>query len=178
MTLPDRARKAAFLCCHFERNFAYYSTFRRSRLLREEGFWLTVHGNFVDVCVLEWCKLFGNRNGKYHWQNIFSSPAQFRQELLTLHSIDDARLEMLWNEVKDYRDDFVAHLEDRESTPLPNMNIHHLLIEFYYRKLQATFPQLRYDDALPTDMDRYYRDCLTEAKQVLALAEDATAQPA
>ena len=83
------------LCCHYARNFAYYSVFRSSPALGEEGFWLTVHGNFVDVCVLEWCKLFGNRHGKYHWRNVMPDPEAFRQELLALHRINDATLHAL-----------------------------------------------------------------------------------
>ncbi len=111
MNATERARRAALLCCHFARNFAYYSVFRSSHLLDKEGFWLTIHGNFVDVCVLEWCKLFGNRNGKYHWKNVMPDPDIFKGKLLSSHGIDDAALEKLWNEIKDYRDDFVAHLE-------------------------------------------------------------------
>lgn len=98
------------VCCHFARNFAYYSVFRTSPALREEGFWLTVHGNFVDVCALEWCKLFGNRNGKFHWRNVTLDPGAFRRDLLDMHGIDDAEQERLWHEVKNYRDDFVARL--------------------------------------------------------------------
>ncbi len=167
MSPVDRARRAAFLCCHFARNFAYYSVFRKSLDLGKEGFWLTVHGNFIDVCVLEWCKLFGNRNGKYHWKNTLSDPGKFRSELLRTHGIDEAALEKLWNEVKSYRDDFVAHLEEQETTVIPNMNVAYLLVEFYYRKLQLGYPALQTHIALPAHVDRYYDSCLREAEEVL-----------
>lgn len=166
-----RARRAAMLCCHFARNFAYYSVFRSSTVLREEGFWLTVHGNFVDVCVLEWCKLFGNRNGKYHWQNVTLNSQEFRRQLLNMHGIDDAELKRLWNEVKSYRDNFVAHLEEDEATAIPNLNVPYLLTAFYFRALQSDFPDLQSISALPQYLDRYYNDCLKQAQEVLKYTE-------
>ena len=167
MSTTERAQRAALLCCHFARNFAYYSVFRSSTLLSKEGFWLSVHGNFVDVCVLEWCKLFGNQNGKFHWKNVMSNPDLFRQELLSMHGIGDAELKKLWKEVKDYRDDFVAHLEEQETTRIPNLNVPYLLIAFFFRELQASFPALKAESSLPLHFDRYYDQCLSEAKDVL-----------
>lgn len=167
MTPIYRATNAALLCCHFARNFAYHSVFRKSPYLGKEGFWLTVQGNFIDVCVLEWCKLFGNRNGKYHWKNVLCDPDNFRRELLDTHGIDEAALKKLWNTVKDYRDDFVAHTEEQEMSVVPNMNLPYLLVEFYYRKLQLNFPSLETDDCLPAHIDRYYDSCLKEAEGVL-----------
>lgn len=123
MDANERARRAALVCCHFARNFAYYSVLRSSRLLSEAGFWLTVHGNFLDVCILEWCKLFGNKNGEYHWKKVVPDTDAFKRELLSLHGIDDAEFRELWNRIKDYRDDFVAHLEGQETTVVPNVNV-------------------------------------------------------
>lgn len=95
------------------------------------------------------------------------NPDLFRRELLSLHGFDDAELERLWNEVKDYRDDFVAHLEEQETTRIPNLNIPYLLIAFYFRALQASFSVLETNSSLPLHFDRYYDQCLTEAKGVL-----------
>lgn len=168
----DRARNAALLCRHFVRNFAYYSVFRKSPDLDKEGFWLTVHGNFIDVCVLEWCKLFGSRNGKYHWENTIPDAERFRRELLGTHGIDKTTLEKLWNEVKNYRDGFVAHSEEQTTTDIPNMNVPYLLVTFYYRKLQLEFPTLQTDSSLPVHFDQYYDSCLKEAEEVLLRANN------
>lgn len=167
MNATDRAQRAAMLCCHLARNFAYYSVFRSSSAVSVEGFWLTVHGNFLDVCVLEWCKLFGNRNGKYHWKNVTLDLDAFRSELLDMHGIDEAALKKLLNEVKSYRDKFVAHLEEQEITAIPNLNVPYLLTEFYFRKLQSDFPTLQAHGSLPQHFDQYYDHCLKEAQEVL-----------
>ena len=167
MNASDRARRAAMLCCHFARNFAYYSFFRSSSIFGVEGFWLTVHGNFLDVCVLEWCKLFGNRNGKFHWKNATLDPNAFRRELLNTHGIDDAALDKLWNEMKNYRDDFVAHLDEQETTAIPNLNGPYLLTTFYFEKLQSDFTALQTHSSLPQQIYQYYDLCLKQADEVL-----------
>lgn len=95
------------------------------------------------------------------------NPDLFRRDLLNLHGIDDAELEQLWNEVKNYRDDFVTHLEDQETTQIPNLNVPYLLVSFYFRALQSTFPALRTTSALSLGFDRYYDERLAAAKGIL-----------
>jgi hypothetical protein len=59
---PDeRRRRIVRLCCSFMRNLAYHraglSAGVQSNLLNpthpQGGFWLDVHGNFLDTCVLD-----------------------------------------------------------------------------------------------------------------------------
>jgi hypothetical protein len=33
---------------------------------RQGGFWREAHGNFFDISVLDWCKMFADREGKHH----------------------------------------------------------------------------------------------------------------
>jgi hypothetical protein len=79
---------------------------------------------------------------------------------------------MLWNEVKSYRDEFVAHLGGSETTKVPNMNLPHFLVEFYYEKLQAEFPHLQSTKTLPVHMDTYYQSHLDEATRIFKLARE------
>ena len=134
-----------------------------------------MHGNFLDVCVLEWCKLFGNRNGEYHWRKVVPDPDAFKQEMLSLYGIDDAAFKELWDKIKDYRDNFVAHLEEQETTVIPNINVAYLLTAFYFRKLQSMFPSLQADSSLPCHFDRYYDQCLGHANDVLVQVKEARA---
>jgi hypothetical protein len=68
LTRTDYLRRVVLLCSHFMRNLAYYRTGQRfpdgwkaKPLVPTAPFWRTVNGNFIDVCVLEWCKLFGDK---------------------------------------------------------------------------------------------------------------------
>ena len=169
----DRARRAALLICHFARNHAYLSVLRTSIDSSKEGFWLTVQGNCRDISVLEWCKLFGSRAGEYHWSKTLADPSRFRSELLNRHGINEARLKDIWDTVKDYRDKFVAHLEMQETTPVPNLNVPHLLVEFYFENLLLEFPDLQAEDSLPSDFHQYYLRCLNEAQSEFPSNKDA-----
>jgi hypothetical protein len=63
-----------------------------SGLLNFQGwgnFWRAVSGNFIDICVLEWCKLFADPNGKHHWSKIVSDPTSFKTQLLDHLGIDE-----------------------------------------------------------------------------------------
>jgi hypothetical protein len=66
---------------NFAVNLAYYRVGRRGEHLhlqdyRERGnFWRVVIGNFIEICVLEWRKLFADPKGKHHWSKIISDPA-------------------------------------------------------------------------------------------------------
>jgi hypothetical protein len=85
VTRQHRLRRVALLCASFACNLAY---FRVSQSKSAEallapnhvhaGFWRQVNGNFLDLCVLEWCKLFGNRKGRHFWRQVVSDPGAFR----------------------------------------------------------------------------------------------------
>ena len=162
-----RAKNTALICCHFARNLAYYNATKKVLPLDYEGFWLTVAGNFIDVCALEWSKLFGNRNGKCHWQKVLKQPELFKEDFLKLHHLDDVKWNGLWNQIKDYRDNFVAHIEDQETTLIPCMTVPYFLVKFYYERLRTEFPELLSLSELPTYMDQYYDSSLSEAEVLL-----------
>jgi hypothetical protein len=166
MSATDYAIRAALLCCHFQRNFAYLTVSRDAPELDRVGFWLTVHGNFDAICALEWCKLFGNDNqrNRYHWKNVLKDPRDFKQKMLDTHGINDTALERLWKEIKDYRDHFIAHLENEGHTSVPNMNLAHLLVNFYFRRILLDYPAALASHLMPEYIDKYYEACVTEAE--------------
>lgn len=169
-TLPpsQRADRAAWLCCHFTRNFAYYTAAMQHLPQDRQGLWLTVTGDLLDICVLEWCKLFGNRNGKYHWKQVTLDPTSFLSALLNTHHLSQKELDAIYGEIKRYRDDFVAHTEESEITQVPAMSTPYLLVSFLYERTLHDFPHLRARDSLPTDLSAYYDEHLQEAKGAFA----------
>ena len=57
----------ALLCIHFTRNLAYSRAVHGFVKEKKEGdFWITMQGNCLDVSVLEWCKIFGEKKGNTH----------------------------------------------------------------------------------------------------------------
>lgn len=86
MTHKEHVRRAAILCCHCLRNLAFYKAgWRDGEFIIKEPyqFWTNVNGNFMDICVLEWCKLFTDKKrGKHYWGKVITDGASFFDGLL------------------------------------------------------------------------------------------------
>jgi hypothetical protein len=106
----DRKRRVVLLCTSFVRNVAFYRAawsdeaqpLLSERNPKDANFWRQVNGNFIDIAVLDWCKLFGNskdtarkRLEKHHWRRVVSDPEVFEAKLLAHLQIDGAGLEAL-----------------------------------------------------------------------------------
>jgi hypothetical protein len=63
---------------HFLANLAYYRAWNAARAdRRREQFWRALNGNFIDIAVLEWCKLFGDLKAPHHWSKCVTDQAAF-----------------------------------------------------------------------------------------------------
>jgi len=90
MTRNQRLRRVALLCIHFTRNLAYSQAIEKFVPEKKEGdFWITMEGNCLDTAILEWCKLFGEFNGKHFWGKIVDSRETFKTNLLRTLSINE-----------------------------------------------------------------------------------------
>lgn len=107
---------------HFIRNAAYYHAWNAAPVVRKkEQFWRTLNANFIDICLLEWCKLFGDINAKHHWMKSVSDRNAFLAELYRETGLDVAKMEVYRLEVRAYRDKFVAHLDDLNEMQIPRL---------------------------------------------------------
>jgi hypothetical protein len=143
----DRMRRVVLLCCAFARNVAFYRaawTDQAQPLLSkrhpEASFWRQVNGNFLDMAVLDWCKLFGDqkdtpyrRLGKHHWRRVVSDPEKFEARLLVQLNTNAEGIAALITKMRDYRDKFVAHLDDELTMYLPELDAAREAVTFYYR---------------------------------------------
>ena len=92
MIRKKRNRRVGIICLHCLRNLAFYKAgWRGNELIIKDQFWVNVNGNFLDICVLEWCKLFGELNGKHYWRKIISDPINFYRGLI--HNLGVAETE-------------------------------------------------------------------------------------
>jgi hypothetical protein len=186
MTMPPLTpyfvRRTALLCCHFTRNVAYY----RIGYINEDGtgglkqaseFGATVNGNMVDIAVLEWGKLFTDRNGAQHWHKFVRTEVERRQFLATLLQsvgVNDVGWCKYLDEFRVYRDKFVAHLDTEGCMHIPNFEIALQSTFFLYSHLIAQAPSGTFDAprraTLPHDLLTYYATCQSEARLAYAIA--------
>ena len=168
-----KLRKVALLCCHFARNKAYYKAGwndeKRKELLIENELWVTINGNFMDIAVLEWCKLFGNDSEEHHWKKIADNPDDFKNSMLETIKISEDDLTKCWDKMTDYRNNFVAHLGQKKVMYIPLLEgIAHDVVKCYYAYIvkhcqSSKFLLIR----LPEDSrayDDYYKKCIREAR--------------
>ena len=167
MLRNDRLRRVAILCCHFFRNMAYY---RVGRIVNDinfnSNFWNTVNGNFLDVCVLEWLKLFGEKNGKQSWENVITENDVFKKDLLKTLKITEDEFSLYINQMRKYRDKFIAHLDSDKVADIPNLQIAlESAIHFYNYLLANEEENDCFIDA-PIEASIYYSSMQLEAQIV------------
>ena len=166
----DQLRRVALLCAHFMRNLAYHREGRDNGryLLRRTEFWITVNGNFLDACILEWSKLFGttgsDKKGSHYWKKAVSDNARFEREMFM--QINHAQFDQMFEEARKYRNQFVAHLDDEKVGYIPHLDIAEDAVRFYYGYICQN--EVKPGDlfGLPADLDDYYRECAREARRI------------
>ena len=141
----ERRRRIAILCCNFMRNLAFHRAglqdevreYLRNRNHPQGEFWIQGHGNFLDTCALDWCKLFTDYKGEHHWHRVVdeNDRRRFKKDLYTTPGVGGAEFNKTMNEVKDYRDQFVAHLDKKRTMILPAFEVARQATVFLYERL-------------------------------------------
>ena len=139
----------------------------------QSEFWVQAHGNFFDISVLDWCKLFADhKDGKHHWRRVIENPDRFEADLYpTLGVTADAFAKLIRN-IKGYRDQFVAHLDEERMMLLPALDVAKKSIAFLHQRLAQ---EARSEDwqGLPTtaeQLERVFKRASQQAESVYAEA--------
>jgi hypothetical protein len=176
LTKRQQFRRVTLLCCEFVRNLAYHSAGKNSmKELKEPGdFWTTVHSNFLNCCVLEWCKLFvdtTNRN-KHHWKSVVYDKVRFEDELLQyIGHLDETEKDFAYliMVMSTYHNKFLAHLDEYNIAQIPPMDMAKDAVQFYHSYIVRNEANSGDLAGLPTDLDDYYLACYQEAEKIYAL---------
>lgn len=163
MTKNQRARRIAKLCCNCTRNSAYYRAgWHNRQILVHEDFWVDANSNFLDIAVLEWCKLFTDKRGKHHWQKIAPNPDKFLPQLLAKIKVTENTFQDHCKEMKTYRDKFVAHLDDEQQMQIPKLTLAINSAIYLYDILQAEYAGVL--GSTPKSLRSFYRERFAHAK--------------
>ena len=173
---PRLMRKLLLLCCHFARNVAYY----RIGYVNENGtgelkqatqLGATINGNMLDIAVLEWCKLFADRNARHSWRRIVRTDeeqSQFLTHLSRNVGVSTNDWKRYLDVMRVYRDKFVAHLDEENVMNIPNLETALRGVFFLYQYMVARTPDgilnMPHRSILPSDLSSYYVECESEAR--------------
>jgi hypothetical protein len=138
MTRRQLLRRTGILCCHFLRNLAFYKAgWEKGKLVTNNQFFVNANGNFLDICVLEWCKLFGDKQAKHHWRKVVTNQDVFFTGLLQSLKLTEVELESYIETMRTYRDKFVAHLDTEEVMYPPKLRTARKSVSYLYEYLLA-----------------------------------------
>jgi hypothetical protein len=167
LSREDRLRRVVILCSDFARNLAYRRAgCKRKEVWEAQPFWRTVSNNFIDHCVLEWCKLFAERDGKHCWKSIVSDPPAFEAALFRSVQIDAGGFEELARKMRHYRDKFLAHLDSEREMNVPELESAWKAVCFYHEYVLQNETASGDFYNLPKDPLHYYEVCMNEASKV------------
>jgi hypothetical protein len=174
MSRKEKLRRVAFLCCSFGRNLAYYRAGwdkECKQLLeldksRNARFWRQVNSNFVEVCVLEWCKLFADPGGKFYWVNIVSDRASFKVALLRHLGLSEDGFSKEIDDMRTLRDKHIAHSDAVRTGYVPVLDVAKRAVWFYYDHIVRCEAQQGDLAGLPQELESGYLECLTEAMEI------------
>lgn len=160
-------RRVGILCCHFLRNLAFYKAgWRKGELISKDQFWVNANGNFLDICVLEWCKLFGDKRSKHHWRKVITDQVSFFDGLLRAVNLSKVEFERYIDEMRTYRDKFVAHLDDEEVMHPPRLRVARKSVSFLYDYLLANEEEDTCFHDAPPKASRFYERFARQGKRV------------
>ena len=167
MTRKKRLRRVGILCCHFLRNLAFYKAgWRNNKLIFNDQFWVNANGNFLDICVLEWCKLFGEKRGKHYWQKVITDQPSFLAGLLHAVGLTEIEFNAYIKEMLIYRDKFVAHLDTVEIMNIPKLNVAKMSASFLYDYLLTNEEEDNCFHDAPSKAIRFYNQFHLQGKRV------------
>ena len=133
-----RFRRVLILCVHCARNTIFYRQgWTGKRPLFAGQLLITANSNFLDIAVLEWCKLFADAKGKHHWAKVVDDGSAFERTLLVDRSLTSDEFETFIKDVRKYRDRFLAHLDDDETMIIPNLDIIIASVRLLYHTLMC-----------------------------------------
>jgi hypothetical protein len=165
LTRQQRVRRVGILCLYCLRNLAFRNAgWGRGSLIRNEEFWINANGNFLDIAVLEWSKLFAEPRGRHAWHKVVTDEAQFRQGLLAATGLTQAEFDAYVDEVRTYRGRYVAHWDEDEEAQVPTLQVMRGTAAYLYEYLREHEDDGTFFEGAPPSAGRFYAQYLREGK--------------
>jgi hypothetical protein len=123
------------------------------------------------MCVLEWCKLFADKKGRFYWEKIVTSPQDFKAALFLKLGLQEEEFQDYISKMLDLRDKVIAHSDLVRTGYVPQLDIAKEAIWFYHWYFVNREAEREDLSQLPTDIEKGYQECEDEAKAVYYRAQ-------
>ncbi|MGO8667887.1 MAG: hypothetical protein ACLQUW_06935 [Desulfobaccales bacterium] len=132
----------------------------------------------MDICVLEWCKLFAEeKKGKHYWGKVITDHASFFHGLLNELGITKDDFALYIDEMRSYRDKFVAHLDLNVRMHIPKLLIAQQSASYLYDYLRSYEDEEGFFSDAPETASSFYNRFLNEGKVVYREDSSFTSLP-
>jgi hypothetical protein len=161
LTGQERLRRVVLLCMACSRNIAYYRAGWNGTIAWFSGeLQVTANSNFIDIAILEWCKLFGDTSEEHHWSRILNDIDKRRAfKIGMLAEIGCTRAE--WNTFEEemvcYRNIWAAHVDSKRDFDPPKLDKAIASVSFYHKFLIDRENDGRTYGTLPPDPIAYHQ---------------------
>jgi hypothetical protein len=164
----NRPRRGALLCVHFIRNLAYFRAGWDGLHIKFPAaeIWATINSNCLDIAVLEWCKLFADQSAKHGWRKALVDPGHFLPQLMADCGVSAEEWTAYLKKMLNYRNKFVAHLDDSNRMDIPEMGVAEKAAIYLYDSIRAENSGTHTLAGLPTSPRTYYQECYAEAEDL------------
>ena len=158
--MPARPRRAALLCYHFARNLACYRAAwnEKKYIFPESEIWATINSNFLDIAVIEWCKLFADNKAYNSWRKVVVDPDSFLPQLISDFGATHKDWDLYLIKMRTYRDKFLAHLDREKRMHIPPMDLAEFATRYLYDTMRAEQDASVFN-GLPDDLKSYGTAC-------------------
>jgi hypothetical protein len=99
-------------------------------------------------------------------EKVLTDPANFKADLLRILAISGDELAAYIEKMRNYRDKFLAHLDDLPVMDIPFLDRAHAAVELYHRHITKREIAIGDLSQLPTDLAAYYVACFEEARRI------------
>ena len=167
-------RRVALKCADFARQLSYHRALTRYQVEFNQNFWIYMFNNAIDLAVLDWFHLFGYHNDDLHWKQVMPDIPAFRDELYQLLQKTEEEWKAYRDNIKDYRDKDIAHIEVRPVGNVPDMTIALKAASIYYSKVLSELSVLGDYKGWSGDLEEYYTRSLEQTKKIFDAAYEAS----
>jgi hypothetical protein len=173
MPRKNRLRRVVIVCCSFARNLAYYRGAwdqEYCHLLNlphpYPNCWRAANNNCIDMCVLEWCKLFADRQGKHHRSKMVTSmpTSVFEESMLRHLGLEADAFKEEIRGMRHLRDKFIAHLDSDYTGTIPWLDVPKKAVWFYHAHIVNHEANAGDLTGLPLDLEPGYKQTEDEAR--------------
>jgi hypothetical protein len=182
LTRQQLLRPVILVCGTCLRNLGYYQAgWEDKKPVFRGELQVTINSNFIDMAVLEWCKLFGEEKHElHHWQWIIDNIDKrraFKGGLLQTLACEKRDWSALRNRAIKYRNVFLAHLGSNRKMELPHLELIRRSVIYYATYLFEHENDRRTYGTLHGDPEAYYQHHLREGLQFYGRQLHRSASP-